>query len=485
MIDFKGEKCLNNLSYLFETEVDEFRLDKPNDECGVFGIYNKGDNDSARLTYYALYALQHRGQESAGIAVKGTDSLLYHKDMGLVPDIFDEKILNRLEGKIAIGHCRYSNSDENRRENTQPMVIKYKKGQLAIAHNGSLVNAVTIRENLEEDGVIFQTTSDTEVISNLISRFRVTSSSIEESIIKMMMDVKGAYSLVILTPHKLIGIRDPHGIRPLCIGMLGDSYILTSETCALDAVGAEYVRDVNPGEIVVIDESGLKSIQTETPKDSKLCIFEYIYIARPDSYIDGVSVYRARVEAGRRLAKEYPVDADVVFGVPDSGLSAALGYSMESGIPYGVGLIKNRYVGRTFIKPGQGQRESSVIIKLNALKEAINGKRVIMIDDSIVRGTTSKRIVQILRNAGAKEVHMRVSSPPYKFPCYFGVDVSSKSELIAAKYSIEEIRKNIGADSLGFLSLESLLKTPVGAKCGFCTACFTGDYPMEIPEQVK
>jgi amidophosphoribosyltransferase len=484
MFSVKGEKCLRNLSDFFETEVDEFRLDKPNDECGVFGIYNKGDEDSARLTYYALYALQHRGQESAGIAVTGEDSLLYHKDMGLVPDIFNDEILDRLKGKNAIGHCRYSTFGANQRENAQPMVIKYKKGQLALAHNGSLVNAVTIRENLEEDGVIFQSTSDTEVILNLISRFRVTSNSIEESIIKMMMDVRGAYSLVMLTPHKLIGIRDPHGIRPLCIGMLGDSYILTSETCALDAVGAEYVRDVKPGEIVVIDEEGLKSIQTDTPKESNLCIFEYIYIARPDSYIDGVSVYRARVEAGRRLAKEHPVDADIVFGVPDSGLSAALGYSMESGIPYGVGLIKNRYVGRTFIKPEQGQRESSVRIKLNALKEAIKGKRVIMIDDSIVRGTTSKRLVQILRNAGAKEVHMRVSSPPYKFPCYFGVDVSSKSELVAAKHSIEDIRQMIGADSLGFLSLEGMVKTPVGAKCGFCTACFTGDYPMEIPERV-
>lgn len=485
MVKILGDQLIGDESNSFETELDEFRLDKPNDECGVFGIYNKGESDSARLTYYALYALQHRGQESAGIAVTGEESLLYHKDMGLVPDIFTQEILGGLKGKIAIGHCRYSTFGASQRENAQPMVIKYKKGQLALAHNGSLVNALTIRENLEEDGVIFQSTSDTEVILNLISRYRVTSNSIEESIIKMMMDVRGAYSLVMLTPHKLIGIRDPHGMRPLCIGKLDDSYILTSETCALDAVGAEYVRDVKPGEIVVIDESGLRSIQTDAPKDSKFCIFEHIYIARPDSYIDGVSVYRARVEAGRRLAKEHPVDADVVIGVPDSGVSAALGYSMESGIPYGVGLIKNRYVGRTFIKPEQGQREDSVRIKLNALKEAINGKRVVMIDDSIVRGTTSKRIVQMLRNAGALEVHMRVSSPPYKFPCYFGVDVSSKSELVAAKHSIEEIREMIGADSLGFLSLEGLLESPVGAKCGFCTACFTGDYPMEIPEKVK
>ncbi|MFZ5986977.1 MAG: amidophosphoribosyltransferase [Bacillota bacterium] len=468
---------------LSDCDFDDLRADKLNEECGVFGIYNKGGLNSARLTYYALYALQHRGQESAGIAVNDKENLIFHKDMGLVPEVFNEDILNNLKGQIAIGHVRYSTTGASLRENAQPMVIKYRNGQLALAHNGNLVNASEIRDKLEENGVIFQSTIDSEVILNLISRFRVSSSNIEEAIAKMMNEIKGSYALVILTPKRLIGIRDPFGIRPLCIGVIDDSYVLASETCALDAVGAKYVRDVKPGEIVLVGEDGLTSIQTEVPKQSKLCIFEYIYFARPDSYIDGVSVYRARIEAGRRLAKEHPVDADLVFGVPDSGLTAALGYSMESGIPYGFGLIKNRYIGRTFIQPDQGQREDGVRIKLNALKDAIDGKRVIMIDDSIVRGTTSKRIVQILREAGAKEVHMRISSPPYKFPCYFGVDTSSKSELVASKYSVEEIKTMIGADSLGYLNLEGLLKTPVGSKCDFCTACFTGDYPMEVPEE--
>ncbi len=479
MFNNELKKYLGN-SFNASREEDVFELDKPKEECGVFGIYNKENMDSALLTYYALYALQHRGQESAGIAVNGERGLLYHKDMGLVPEIFNQDIFERLKGKNAVGHVRYSASGENLRENAQPMVIKYKDGQLAIAYNGRVVNTQQIRERLEEEGIIFQSTIDPEVILNLISRYRVSSNGIEESIIKMMGEVKGAYAMVILTPNKLIGIRDPHGIRPLCIGLLGDSYIFASETCALDAVGAKYVRDVKPGEIAVVEEEGLKSIQTETPSQSRLCIFEHIYFARPDSYIDGVSVYRARVEAGRRLAMEHPVDADLVFGVPDSGLTPALGYSMQSGIPYGLGLIKNRYVGRTFIQPNCSQRENGVRIKLNALKEAIYGKRVVMIDDSIVRGTTSKRLVQILRKAGVKEVHMRVSSPPYRYPCYFGMDISDKAELIATKHTIAEIKVIIGGEPLGYLSLEGLRKTLVGAKCGFCTACFTGDYPMEI-----
>lgn len=473
----------NDLEYSSYSTDFDVRLDKLNEECGVFGIYNKKNHDSARLTYYALYALQHRGQESTGIAVNNEENFVYHKDMGLVPEVFNEEILNSLKGHIAIGHVRYSTTGASLRENAQPMVIKYKNGQLAIAHNGNLVNAKDIRERLEDEGVIFQSTIDSEVILNLISRFRVTSSNIEEAIARMMKEIKGSYALVLLSPKKLIGVRDPFGIRPLCIGKLDNSYVLASETCALDAVGAEYFRDVNPGEIVLIDEEGIRSIQTERAPKSKLCIFEYIYFARPDSYIEGISVYRARIEAGRRLAVEHPVEADMVFGVPDSGLTAALGYSMESGIPYGSGLIKNRYIGRTFIQPDQGQRENGVRIKLNALKDAVSGKRVIMIDDSIVRGTTSRRIVQILRDAGAKEVHMRVSSPPYRFPCYFGVDTSSKKELVAAKYSADEIMTMVGADSLGYLSMEGLLKTPVGAECGFCTACFDGDYPMEVPEE--
>lgn len=470
----------NYCSCIFDD--NEFRLDKMNEECGVFGIFGGENTDSARLTYYALYALQHRGQESAGIAVNNKGEFLYHKDMGLVPEIFNEEIINSLKGSSAIGHVRYSTTGASLRDNAQPMVIKYKNGHMGLAHNGNLVNASKVREKLEEEGVIFQSTIDSEVILNLISRFRLSSTCIEAAIEKMMGEIKGSYALTILTPKKLIGVRDPFGIRPLCIGTIDGTYVLASETCALDAVGAIYLRDVKPGEIVIIDEKGLTSVQTEVPKESRLCIFEHIYFARPDSYIDGASVYRSRIEAGRTLAKEHPVEADLVIGVPDSGLSAAMGYSMESGIPYGVGLIKNRYIGRTFIQPDQDQREKGVKIKLNALKDAIDGKRVIMIDDSIVRGTTSRRIVQILRDAGAKEVHMMASSPPVKYPCHFGIDIASKSQLIASQHSIEEIRALFGADSLGYLSIEGLLKTPVGSTCGFCTACFKGDYPMDVPE---
>ncbi len=460
---------------------EDIRLDKLNEECGVFGVYNFERHEVAHLTYYGLYALQHRGQESAGIAVNDNGTILYHKDMGLVPEIFNRVVLDHLKGQIAIGHVRYSTTGASLRENAQPIVIKYRNGQMALAHNGNLVNAAEIREKMEETGTVFQTTIDSEVIVNLISRYRISTNNIEGAIMKMMNDIRGSYAIVLLTPRKLIGIRDPHGIRPLCIGLLENSYILASETCALDAVGAEYVRDVKPGEIVVINENGLTSIQTEVAQESKVCIFEYVYFARPDSFIDGASVQQARMEAGRRLAQEHPVQADLVIGVPDSGLTAAVGYSMESGIPYGQGLIKNRYVGRTFIQPDQTQRETGVRIKLNAIKSSVEGKRIVMIDDSIVRGTTTKRIVQILKNAGAREVHMRVSSPPIKFSCYFGIDTPSRQQLVASNLMLEEIREMIGADSLGYLSLEGLVKTPIGSKCGFCTACFTGEYPMDVP----
>lgn len=459
----------------------DVRLDKFREECGVFGIYNKDAHDVARITYYGLYALQHRGQESAGIAVNDTSTIVYHKDMGLVPEVFNNVVLNHLKGQIAIGHVRYSTTGASLRENAQPMVIKYRNGQMALAHNGNLVNAGEIREKLEESGAIFQSTIDSEVILNLIARNRISSETMEEAIVKTVKEIKGSFALAILTPKRLIGVRDPLGIRPLCIGRLGNSYILASETCALDAVGAEYVRDVNPGEIVLIGEEGITSVQVEAPKESKLCIFEFIYFARPDSNIDGASVHRARYEAGRKLAKEHPVEADLVIGVPDSGLTGAMGYSMESGIPYGEGLIKNRYIGRTFIQPDQGQRETGVRIKLNALRNAIEGKRLVMVDDSIVRGTTSKRIVQILKDAGAKEVHMRVSSPPIMFPCYFGIDTPSRKQLVASSHSVEDIRELVGADSLGYLSLEGLLETPVNSKCGFCDACFGGKYPMDVP----
>lgn len=463
--------------------MNNIRFGKLGEECGVFGIYNNGDLDVARLTYYGLYALQHRGQESAGIAVNDNGTILHHKDMGLVPEIFNEVILNHLKGKIAIGHVRYSTTGASLRENAQPMVIKYKNGQLALAHNGNLVNAAELRGQMEESGAVFQSTNDTEVIANLISRYRISSINIEETLTKVMKDIKGSYALVILTPTRLIGIRDPLGIRPLCIGIIGNSYVLASESCALDAVGARFERDVNPGEIVMIDSDGVKSVQTEVPEKSQLCIFEFVYFARPDSCIDGVSVHQARIEAGMILAREHPVDADLVIGAPDGGLNAALGFSRESGIPYGQGLLKNRYVGRTFIQPDQEQREAGVRIKFNAMRSEIEGKRVVMVDDSIVRGTTTRRIVQMLKDAGAKEVHMRVSSPPYRYPCYFGIDISSSKQLVASSHSLEEIRRMIGADSLGYLSLEGLLKTPKGAKCGFCTACFNADYPMEVPEE--
>lgn len=458
---------------------------KLHEECGVFGIFNNDSYDVARLTYYSLYALQHRGQESAGIAVNSGNTILYHKDMGLVSEVFNDVVINYLRGDIAIGHVYYSTTGNSYRENAQPMVIRYRDGQMALAHNGSLVNTAEIRERLEESGAVFQSTNDSEVILNLISRYRISSGSIEEAIQKMMAEVKGSYSLVLLLPGRLIGIRDPLGIRPLCIGRLNNSYIIASESCALDALGAEFLRDVEPGEIVMIDKNGLKSIKTSAKGRASLCIFEFIYFARPDSIIDGASVHISRYEAGRLLAKEHPVDADLVIGAPDSGVTAAMGFAAESGIPYGQGLLKNRYVGRTFIQPSQGQREISVMLKFNPMKRVIKGKRLVMIDDSIVRSTTSKRIIQMLKNAGAKEVHMRVSSPPMVYPCYYGVDIPSREHLVASSHSVEEIRKMIGADSLGYLSLEGLLKTPLGARCDFCSACFDGKYPIEVPLDKK
>lgn len=472
---------------------------KLHEECGVFGIFNNDKFDVARATYHGLYALQHRGQESAGIAVNDEGVILYHKDMGLVPEIFNEVVLNHLKGRIAIGHVRYSTTGESLRENAQPMVVKYKIGQIALAHNGNLVNAAELRSKMEENGAIFQTTSDTEVIANLISRFRVSCNSIEETLRKVMHTISGSYAVVMMTPKRLVGFRDPLGIRPLCIGRLENSYVLASESCALDAVGAELIRDVMPGEMVLIGEDEIHSVQMSSPgpsagpacpfdcsaisRPSSLCIFEFVYFARPDSMIDGMSVLQARIEAGKRLAVEHPVEADLVIGAPDGGLNAALGYSRQSGIPYGQGLLKNRYVGRTFIQPEQGQRESGVRIKFNAMKSEVAGKRVIMVDDSIVRGTTTRRIVQMLKDAGAKEVHMRVSSPPYKFPCYFGIDISSSKQLVASKHTVDGIREMIGADSLGYLSLQGLLSIASGARCGFCTACFNSAYPMKVPPE--
>ncbi|WP_058484845.1 amidophosphoribosyltransferase [Defluviitalea phaphyphila] len=463
----------------------EFFDDKFHDECGIFGIFNKNDYNTAKLTYFGLYALQHRGQESAGIAVNDNGTIIYHKEMGTVSEVFDEVILSHLQGKISIGHVRYSTAGESLRENAQPLVIKYTKGNMAIAHNGNLVNADEIRDDLEKKGFIFQTTTDSEVIAALLSRERIKHHSLEDALVKVMKQIRGAYSLLVMTPHKLIAARDPLGMRPLCLGKKGDSYIFSSETAALDTIGAEFIRDINPGEIVVVNEKDIRSIQTEVTGESRMCIFEYIYFARPDSIIEGASVYKARLEAGKRLAREFPVDADLVIGVPDSGLVAALGYSRESGIPYGDGLMKNRYIGRTFIQPSQEMREQSVRLKLNTFKEQIEGKKIIMIDDSIVRGTTSKRIVNMLREAGAKEIHMRISSPPVTYPCYFGIDTPHRQHLIASHSTVEEIRKIIGADTLQFLTIDSLKKTPVGARCGFCTACFDGNYPVKVGKEGK
>lgn len=455
--------------------------DKPREACGIFGVFNNNGFDVARMVYFGLYALQHRGQESCGIAVTNQNGITGYKGLGLIPEVFNDKILDRLEGTIAVGHCRYSTTGETSIENSQPLMANYKDGRMAVAHNGNLVNAVKIRRELEESGAIFQTSTDSEVIANLISRYGIQSLSLEEILVKTMQQLEGSFAVIIMTQKRLIGMRDPWGMRPLCIGKLDGSIILASETCALDAVGAEFVRDVEPGEIVFIQGEDIRSIRGAEPsKPRHFCIFEHIYFARPDSFIDGASVYKARLEAGRRLAVEHPADADLVAGVPDSGLTAAIGFSRQSGIPYGEVLIKNRYVGRTFIQPQQKMREQSVDIKLNVLKEEVEGKRIVLIDDSIVRGTTTRKLVQMLKKAGAREVHMRISSPPVKFPCYFGIDISSTKQLIAAKMSIEEIRQSLGADSLGFLSVEGLMKSPVGAvEDGFCTGCFTGEYPIK------
>jgi len=455
--------------------------DKLKEECGIIGIYDKGNMEIENLTYYGLIALQHRGQESAGIAVNKDGIITCYKDMGLVSEVFDAKILDILKGDISIGHVRYSTTGESFVTNAQPLLAKYKNGSIAIAHNGNLVNAVSVREQLEEQGMIFTTTIDSEVIASLIAKNY--KNGIEDAILDTMEIIKGSYALVIMTNDKLIGVRDKHGLKPLVLGSLGKGYVLASESCALDTIGASFIRDVKPGEIVIIDEGGVRSIMARTKEEPTFCIFEYIYFARPDSILDGISVYHAREAAGRMLAKEHPADADVVIGVPDSGTPAAIGYAQESGIPYAVGLIKNRYIGRTFIQPSQVTREIGVALKLNPLKGAIEGKRVVMVDDSIVRGTTSKKIVQALRNAGAKEVHVRVSSPVVMHSCYFGIDTPTRKELVGASALIESIREKIGADSLGYLSHEGLLES-VGSKGeGFCTACFSGKYPMEITDE--
>ena len=457
--------------------------DELHEACGLFGVYDNDEMDVARLTYLGLYAVQHRGQEGCGIAVNQGGEIHGQKGLGLVPDVFTDRVLDRLTGRMAIGHTRYSTTGGNTVENCQPLIVNYRNSRVALAHNGNLVNAVALRRELEDKGAVFQTSTDSEVIANLISRYRLQHASIEAVLTETMKTIQGSYAIVMLTPKRLIGLRDPYGIRPLCIGRLDNSYVLASETCALDTVGARFIRDVEPGEIVLIGDEGIESIRT-AERSRRLCVFEHIYFARPDSFIDGASVYQARLEAGRRLARNHPVDADLVIGVPDSGLTAAIGYSRESGIPYGEGLIKNRYVGRTFIQPQQKQREQSVRIKLNALSGELQGKRVVMIDDSIVRGTTSRNIVSMLKDAGATEVHMRISSPPVMHPCHFGIDIASRSQLIAASHSVEEIRRYLGADSLGYLTVEDLVACPAGREGdGFCTGCFNGVYPIPVPDE--
>lgn len=460
-------------------------FDGLHEECGVFGAYDFDGEDVASTIYYGLFALQHRGQESCGIAVSDTNGpkgkVMSYKDMGLVNEVFNPENLEKLKGNIGVGHVRYSTAGSSVRENAQPLVLNYVKGTLGMAHNGNLLNAVELREELSYTGAIFQTTIDSEVIAYLIARERLKVGTVEEAVKNAMLKIKGAYSLVVMSPRKLIGARDPFGFKPLCIGKRDNTYFLSSETCALDTVGAEFVRDVLPGEVVTITSKGIESDTSLCQKNTARCIFEYIYFARPDSKIDGMGVYESRINAGRILAKTHPVDADLVVGVPESGNPAALGFSLESGIPYGNAFIKNNYVGRTFIKPKQSSRESSVRVKLNVLKEAVDGKRIIMIDDSIVRGTTSDRIVKMLRDAGATEVHVRISSPPFLWPCYFGTDIPEREQLIAYNRSIEDIRKIIGADSLGYLGIERLEEMVGGLS--ICKGCFTGTYPMEPPKE--
>ena len=456
--------------------------------CGVFGAYDLDGHDVASTIYYGLFALQHRGQESCGIAVSDTKgpqrSVSVHKGMGLVNEVFTQETLEALHGDIGVGHVRYSTAGASTRENAQPLVLNYIKGTLGVAHNGNLINARKLRRELEYGGAIFQTTIDSEVIAYHIARERVRTKTVEDAVAHAMGKIRGAYSLVIMSPRKLIAARDPYGFKPLCIGKRGNTYIAASETCALDTIGAEFVRDVQPGEIVTITKDG-EILSDERmclkPGEQARCIFEHIYFARPDSVIDGASVYAARILAGRFLVQDSPVEADVVVGVPESGNAAALGYAMESGIPYGTAFVKNSYVGRTFIKPKQSSRESSVQVKLNVLREAVAGKRVIMIDDSIVRGTTSDRIVRMLRDAGASKVHMRVSSPPFLWPCYFGTDVPARDQLIAPNRTVEEICGIIGADSLAYLGLERLSDLAPGL--AICSGCFTGRYPMDPPTE--
>jgi len=465
-------------------------LNKLHEECGVFGLFEPTTKDVAHSVYLALYALQHRGQEACGIVVNDDGVFSHHKGDGLVHEVFPEERLSALgTGNMAVGHVRYSTTGGKSLSNIQPLVIRHIKGNMALAHNGNLVNAAELRRQFELSGGIFHGTSDTEAIAYTIVSHRLHSASTEEAIEKTMESISGAYSCIVMTATKMIAFRDPNGFRPLCLGRTEEgAWAVSSESCALESIGASFVRDVLPGEIIILSKDGVESNTKHCLPAAKrsACVFEYIYFARPDSVLDGASVHRARMRAGAFLAKEHPVDADIVIGVPDSGLDAALGYARESGIPYGVGFIKNKYIGRSFIEPSQGQREDAVKIKLNVIRETVAGKRVIMIDDSIVRGTTCARIVRLLREAGAAEVHMRVSSPPFRHECFFGTDVDSSDNLIACRFdTVEEIGEEIGVDSLGYLSVEATHRLADTATVGFCDGCFTGCYPIPVPDEIE
>lgn len=459
------------------------RLARPQHECGVFGIFSTDpDFDAAGDTYLGLYALQHRGQESAGMVVSDGETLRLHKEMGLVASVFDDEILKKLPGPIAIGHVRYSTTGASRLENAQPLLSHTAHGLMAVAHNGNLANAEKLRQRLLGTGSVFQSTTDSEVIINLIASYG--QDSLERAVVKCAQELRGGYSVLLMTKDRLIGFRDAYGIRPLCLGRLGEAYVMASESCALETLGAEYIREIRAGEVVMVDKNGLMSIQAVQKERDAFCVFEYIYFARPDTDFEDRNVHLVRKDIGRQLAREYPVEADVVIPAPDSGIPAAIGYSEESGIPLDIGLIKNRYIGRTFIQPTQAMRQRSVKIKLNPIEKVVKGKRVVLIDDSIVRGTTSQKIVKMLRDAGATEVHMRVASPPYLHSCYYGIDTAARQELIAYARSVEEIRQQIGADSLGYLSQDGLEKAVDIPMNRLCTACFTGLYPTEVPEEV-
>ena len=451
------------------------------DECGVFGIYNNnGEMNIVEETYLAMYTLQHRGQVGAGIAVNNNGNMVYHKDFGMIPEALPEAEVNRLgNGNIALGHVKYSSGEAVDHQNLAPLVMRYIKGQLALCMNGALTNYQVLRDDLNQGAAIFQSNGDTEIVAYLTARARLNSETIEEAVQKAVSQLKGAYAIVMMSPSKLIGVRDPLGVRPLCVGKLGKSYVITSESCVFESMGGEFIRDVEPGEMIVIDEGGFHSYKGRKAEKTALCLFEYVYFSRPDSVVDGVSVAMARQRAGMLLAKQHPVDADIVFGVPDCGIESAIGYSMESGIRYSTGLVKNKYIGRAF-NNRKNNSEYLMRIKLNALKYNIAGKRVIVIDDSMLKGITSKHIVELLRQAGAKEVHMRIASPLFKNPCYLTSDTTPKEDLIAAKKSVDEICEYIGADSLGFLSAESLPEIAEGCRLGFCDACFTGNYPVDV-----